>query len=170
MIRMCAWCGIALGMIAEEAPPTGDRVSHGICTDCRVEVLEGAPRGEDDLYASSSTPSFLVSGGMEILEANAATATLLKRDRETIVGEPGGGALGCVHAGPRGECGQSQGCSGCAVLESVSVTHACNVSCSRVPVLLTMDRGAGPEEVHMLVSTSKVGDHVLVVLDRNTGL
>ena len=38
---ICSWCGKDLG---EKEPFVDNRVSHGICEDCRKKIMEGMKR------------------------------------------------------------------------------------------------------------------------------
>lgn len=162
----CAWCGISLPSNGEPHGDDDGRVSHGICTEC-AEVLigqSGVPMRQ--FLQSLQVPLMVVTGEGRVVDVNDPGSTLVGQERSEILGLLSGDVFQCVNASLPGGCGKTVHCSGCTLRNTIEETYRTGESLMRVPATLDVRRGAGHEEADFFVSTAKVGDRVVLRVDR----
>jgi hypothetical protein len=113
-----------------------------------------------------AVPVALVDGEGRVRAVNDKAQAMIGRKTEQIEGLPGGDVFQCAYARLPGGCGNTVHCSGCAIRRTVMETHATGLAQSRVPATLKQQTAAEPQEVRLLISTDKLGDCVLLRIDR----
>jgi ferredoxin len=78
----------------------------------------------------------------------------------------GGEVFECVNARLPGGCGKTIHCSACVVRRSVTTTHRTSLPQSMVPATLKRSSPAGPVNVALQITTVKVGEMVMLRIDR----
>jgi len=153
---VCAWCQ----KIMSESPSPGEAVTHGICAACLRDVIGGSI-GLGDFVDRLSFPVLVTDGGMTVVEANRAAATVLGRAKAALVSQSPGVAIECFGAHAPDCCGQSSVCQGCRLRQSIQDTHADGRPRSGVY------GGDGPAlgPLRFRFSVQKVGDVVMCLIE-----
>lgn len=159
MKRVCAWCGLVMD------PGTRDGstqpVSHGICERCRAEVQATIPIPLDRFLDALDVPAVLVDEEQTI----GAIGRHVADDRHdgSAHGRKVGEVFLCAHAEDH-DCGLSIHCSGCTIRQCVHHTFRTGEPREDVPATLVRTDHPQPEDVALLVSTTRVGTRVLLRL------
>jgi len=121
----------------------------------RIEKFEENEAELSAIYNNYPGIIFLVDEDRRVLKANRPTLEATGCSHDEIVGLRGGEALGCIHAAsdPAG-CGFGINCEECIVRNTVLDSLKTARSHSDVAAPVQIDRGAGVEDLHFLVSTS----------------
>jgi hypothetical protein len=161
MSVVCAWCGATIGYDDLVRP-----VSHGICEKCgrTVHFQEGVPLQE--FLDALEAPVLAVDSDVLVKVANRRARTLLKKDDADIVDRRGGDVFACTHARLPGGCGKTVHCSGCTIRRTVMETDQTGRAFLQVPAYLRQGQPGSENEICLYVSTEKVGDVVLLRIDR----
>ena len=168
MKSACARCGSALepGEAARRGQPV---VSQGLCAQCSHHLLEerGVPLVEylDGLGA----PVAVVDAQVILRAANRQLRELVHQDLSSIEGKRGGDVFECAYARLPEGCGQTVHCSACAIRRAVTETYRTGVSQERVPASLREGASGKARPVELLISTERVGNHVLLRVDSLDG-
>ncbi|MBU2550446.1 MAG: response regulator [Proteobacteria bacterium] len=153
---------------------TGETISHALD---RARSEDALRRSETELFAiyqNAPVIMILFDADPRVLKANRAALEFSGLDPVRVIGIPCGDVLGCVNArkDPRG-CGFSPDCPDCLVRRTIGETRARGMDRYRVEASLCLERGQGPEQRTMLVSSSLLDVDgrrlVLVSLEDVTG-
>jgi PAS domain-containing protein len=163
---ICSWCGRSLIARTEGQQQDGP-ISHGLCDDCRRTVhFQGGVKLHEFLE-SLDAPVVAVDSDVMVKVANRRACEALGKKPQEIADRRGGDVFECAYARLPGGCGRTLHCSGCAIRRSVTETFATGRPKISVPAPLRHESRDGEEErINMYVSTEKVGDLVLLRIDR----
>ena len=166
MYRQCAWCGTSLegDAVAPDADARAE-VSHGICDGCydRLSAGTGIPIAE--FLESLREPVILLDEEHTVGMLNRAALELLDRPG-SVFGERLGTVFDCENAHQPGGCGRTIHCSGCTIRQAVASTHLTGEPRLAVPATLRVVDDPEPSDVDLIISTLKVGDRVLLRVER----
>jgi hypothetical protein len=165
MLRRCAWCGRDLGTVAGSRP-TDDRVTHGICPDCRSRLETGTGIPIEEFLASLDAPVLLIDADHTVGMVNSAAEALLDGNGKRMVGERAGTVFECENSHLPGGCSLTVHCSGCTIRQAVAFTHHTGEPKLNVPATLRVVDDADLADVDLLISTARVGNRVLLKVDR----
>jgi hypothetical protein len=162
--RICAWCKKELG--ESSSSEEQQVITHGICDECALNLRAqmGIPLQEylDGLKA----PVLLVDSDVKVLTANAAVRGLIGKELDYIEGFKGGDVFECAFARLPGGCGKTVHCSGCAIRRTVMDTFRTGESHVRTPAYLNQQVLSETRCLDLSITTEKVGDVVLLRIDR----
>jgi hypothetical protein len=111
-------------------------------------------------------PVLLVTEEGEIRAANQKALSLAGKPEMDLMGQKGGDFFQCVNANLPGGCGRTVHCPGCTVRNTVLNTFETGEPRVRVPATLTVEPQGNREEIALFVTTEKVGDRVLIQIER----
>jgi PAS domain-containing protein len=162
MKTVCAWCSIDI------SPPgiTVAGVSHGICLPCANRIIVHTPFDLRSFLDDVAVPVALVDSAGIVKVVNDKAKAMIGLDQSRIEGLPGGDVFQCIYARLPEGCGNTIHCSGCVIRRTVMETSATGLARSRVPATLKQQTAAGPQDIRFLISTDKLGDCVLLRIDR----
>ena len=160
----CAWCDTHLGATSVEASPPG-RNSHGICADCSSSLLDETGTPLEEFLRGLGVPVLLVSDNVEVLHANQAALGVLGKSADAVTGRLGGEVFECANADLPGGCGRTIHCSACVLRHTVETTYQEGTPQVRVPASLQARAGDGPGSIDLLITTARVGGHVLLKVE-----
>lgn len=165
MERRCAWCGRNLDDGAEERPPDG-RVTHGICPQCRAKLETGTGVPIEEFVASLDEPVLLIDADHTVGMVNRAALDRFHGHGESFIGERTGTVFECENAHLPGGCSLTVHCSGCTIRQAVEFTHHTGEPKLNVPATLRVVDDADLNQIELLISTARVGNRVLLKIDR----
>jgi hypothetical protein len=114
-------------------------------------------------------PVAVVDETGRIKTASDQTCRLLQKKRADIEGYLGGDVFECEYAKLPGGCGETIHCSGCTIRRTVTKTLQTGESQHQVPAYLNQATPDGTQQVHLLISTEKVENVVLLQIDQVGG-
>ncbi len=132
----------------------------GVCPRCLRQVLSPRDHSVSEYLDTIRIPAALVSENLQVLFANTDFRTLRPdADPETLrVGE----MLSCMYTATLGRCGETVTCLLCAMKQSINHTSSTGNGVRARP--MSYPHRKDVRKVY-LISTEKVGDAVLVVLE-----
>ncbi len=119
-----------------------------------------------ELLEKLPVPVFVVDGEYKMRGANHKALDLLICKPEEVVGKLPGIVFQCAHAGLPGGCGRTVQCSGCAIRASVTHTFATGEALCEVRTTIQRGEPGAVEPVTFRISTEKMGDVVLLQVDK----
>jgi PAS domain-containing protein len=164
----CTRCGteLELGLVGSSGEPV---ISHGLCQRCARSLLaqRGVPLVEylDGLGA----PVAVVDHDGVVRAANEKLCELLSQDPSSVRGKLGGDVFECEYAALPEGCGRTIHCSACAIRRTVTDTFDSGISRERVPASLRQGNPGQARSIDLLISTERVGSHVLMRIDMLDG-
>lgn len=161
-MTVCAWCDRVLA--ADTPGNAGGPVTHGICPECLAAVSADRPRPLREFLDQIAEPVLCVGGNVDLVSANAAAERLLGRGLSDSAGILGGDLLCCRWARLPGGCGKTSHCAACTIRRTVTAVHATGRPVAREPAWIDPEGGDG--RIGLLVSAQKVGEVVLLRIDR----
>ena len=164
MRRTCAWCKKNL-----EDSNSGDEaeVTHGICEHCRVSLLSSyAPRDIHKFLSFFSLPVMMLDSDCRVVSANQAALELTDKKPAEINNVLAGNVMSCKHAHLEGGCGQTVHCAACTISDCVIKTYLTEESLHKIPAKLSADKNLQETNIAFLISTEKLGDIVLLRIDK----
>ncbi len=164
MKRVCAWCRKELGRV-HSREGSENLITHGICEDCRDNMLFQTGVGLGEFLDSLGLPVVVVDRGVTIVTGNAQARTLFRKGPAEIEGYKSGDVFECAYARLPEGCGNTIHCSGCVIRRTVMETHRTGRSFLRVPATLNRNDPQDPEKIKLLISTERVLDLVLLRID-----
>jgi hypothetical protein len=157
---VCSFCN---AVISPGQP--GDPVSHGVCPDCYTKIISEHRFNVRKFLDLLDAPVFLVDADVNILAANALAIATVKKPVTEIRGKICGNVIECVNAYLPEGCGKTAFCPDCTVRSSVNETYTTGHPITRRPAVIRRLVGGVEETLHLLVSTRKDGDVVLLRLE-----
>jgi len=161
MKTICSFCNT---VIRPGAVPD-DPVSHGVCKSCYNHILASHGFNARKFLDMLDTPVLLVDGDVRILAANRLAIAIVNKPIDQMKGKLGGKILECVNAFLPEGCGKTPFCPDCPIRTSVNETFATGHEVMRRPADLCRKIRNTEEHVHLLVSTRKDGNVVLLRLE-----
>lgn len=164
MKKVCAWCKIELEAINFEGN-SGEIISHGICAECKENIL-GPQQVEFTTFLDSlSVPIIVVNAIGNAETANTAARVVLEKELPEIIGFQGGVVFDCTYSTLPEGCGKTIHCSGCMIRNTVMDTFISGTSHLEIMAPLTRDAHDETQEINLLISTEKFKDIVLLRID-----
>lgn len=160
---VCAWCAQTL---APGEP--GDPVSHGICPICTRLLGQQRLLPLTELLDQVDVPVVAFGPGLTALGANRAAGKLSPAAATKVDGGKVGDLIECPYALTPEGCGRSVHCSGCAILRMVADTQRDGVARQAHDVVQPVRRKGGAAVVRYCLSTQKVADTVLLIIEDQT--
>lgn len=158
---VCAWCGRMMEETGSAQP-----ISHGICESCAGEVTSRTGMSLKQYLDSLDLPVLAVDSDGAVKVASEKALALLGKTESAVAGRLGGEVFECAYARLPGGCGRTTHCSGCAIRRTVTDTFQTGRARLRVPATLEYDGQDGQKTIALHLSTEKVGDVVLLRIDR----
>ena len=115
---------------------------------------------------SLPAPIFVVNDNVEVQAANTLGLKLLNKESRDVVKKLGGVVFECAYARMPEGCGGTVHCSGCAIRRSVYETAETGESRINIPATLRCDLSNPSHDLAMFISTEKMGDGVLLRIDK----
>jgi len=168
MSRRCARCGADMD-VDHNGPASELVVSQGLCGECarHLAAQGGVPLVE--YLDGLGVPVAVVDRDGVVKAANRQLCDLVRQDLSSVRGKRGGDVFECAYAGLPGGCGQTIHCSACAIRRAVTETMDSGISRERVPASLQQGDPGRPRQAELLISTQRVGSHVLLRIDMMDG-
>ncbi len=164
----CVWCNGPIG------PGEGNRRQGGLikpplCQSCAEFLVFQMGVPLQKFLDSLPAPIFMVDNDATVVAANSKGYGLLHKGPEQVLRRLSGQVFECAYARLEQGCGRTVHCSGCAIRRSIYHTSETGESLSAVPATLRRGDADDPEAVTMLISTEKMGNVVLLRIDRVNG-
>lgn len=164
MKRVCAWCKKSLGH--DEEFSSSGCITHGICSPCAIKITGYKPRTIKSILDFLEEPVFLINPEGVVKAANKSGLKLLGKNLSEIEDELGGDAFECVYAKKEGGCGRTVHCKTCAIRNTVMDTLSTGKGYDNVPAFQNINTGDGPRIIKFHISTQKVGNSILLRIDK----
>ena len=165
MGMMCAWCKAPL----EESAPRHDASSgvHPICLQCASQLQAADKKTAREFLDQFEFPILLMTDGEPRTHiANKNACVFLGKSAEEIEGQLGGDMIECVYARHDGGCGRHIHCKACAIRKSVTYTFTTGKPLCHVPATLEVIHDDATAVISLLITTEKVGECVLVRIEK----
>ncbi len=161
MKKICSFCGkIIYAGSSPESP-----VSHGLCKSCYSGIIMEYGFNIEKFLDLIDAPVFLVDADVNVLAANFLAIEALGKPPELVNGNICGDVIECVNAFLPGGCGKTQFCADCTIRSSVNETFKTGKQITRRPADVTLKTGNQEKQTHLLVTTQKSRDIVLLRLE-----
>ena len=165
MIIVCAACNKTVGKIASAAHPP-DAITHGYCDECVFHLTAQMGIALEEFIEGLAAPVLVVDADGAVVTANALACDHVKKTLPEVKGKRGGEVFECAYAMLPEGCGQTIHCSGCAIRRTVMDTFRTGKAHVHQPATLNHGDPEQPSPAPLLISTEKVGDVVLLRIDR----
>lgn len=166
--RICAWCKKDLGEDLESSAVSdgGEYLTHGICDQCVFHVSASSGINISKYLERHYIPIILVDPEGKIKTGNAKARELLNKDFDQISGLPGGNVFECEYAYLPGGCGKTEHCSACSIRNVVMKSFETGLPLKHQEVYLSQKLSDdSTQELKFIVSTEKVSDTVLLIIE-----
>lgn len=165
MEKLCAWCKKKLGTVYSDMHPE-TIITHGICDECSILLLGEQRENLMELLDNLTAPVVVIDMTGTVKTANRQARNLLDKDLPNIEDYQPGDVFECVYSKLEEGCGNTTHCSGCTIRRTIMDTYQSGKSHLNEPTFLN---GGTLEDIHktnLLISTEKVGDVVLLRIDK----
>jgi PAS domain-containing protein len=163
MARICFRCKRQLQ--PQEELRTEKVVTHGLCTQCTVQLTQDVPNDVREMLNGIPEPVLVLDSRGVVKTANASGQRLLGKNLVDIEGHPGGEVFGCAFANlPKG-CGRTDYCKTCAIRNLVMDTLAHGRGYINVPAFQNIKTPHGNRIMRFNVSTEKIDHQILLRID-----
>jgi len=155
---VCSYCSRHLG---EKAPRDDQRISHGMCDECRAyfeRQIDGLPL--DRYLDGFEAPVMIVDGDGRLVASNEMAATMCGKSQKELIGLLGGEAMECGYARLPGGCGRTVHCETCTIRNAVTATLENRQGLPHAGVKLKREN----EEIQMTIGTTYIGGMVRIVI------
>ena len=160
---VCAWCQKNIGSTSSHLE--NELISHGLCNDCRIK-LEYNFTSLEDFIENLNKPIMIMDNDAIVLGANESVATMLQKSKEEIKNQVTGQVIECVYADLPEGCGNTIHCTGCTIRNTVTKTYETGQSQIDVEAFQFLNTSTGQKHKKFLISTEKLGNHVLIRFDK----
>jgi hypothetical protein len=145
-------------------------VTLGLCDSCAHKVESSAASVAAFINNYDIPLLYLQGDPRQVVTANQRACVQFKKNLANIEGKRGGQVFDCIHSYTEAGCGKDKNCEDCRIKNAIVDTF--NTGKSHQAVSTTLDiRMDGQDFPHNIeVSTEKIGNHVLVKIDKFTGL
>ena len=164
MKRVCAWCKKVIK--DEDDPLSKGNITHGMCSQCFIETTSFNPRTAKQILEYVQEPIFVIDSNGTIKSANKSGQLLVGKEYEEIENALGGDAFECSYASLGSGCGKTEHCKTCAIRNIVMDTLNAGFGFKSVPAYQSIKTSSGTKIIRFLISTEKVGDKVLLKIDK----
>lgn len=165
MGRTCTWCSADIELPAS-GRHGGRSMTEALCTECSEHFVFQMGVPLQAFLDSLPAPIFVVDDDVIVKAANNKGYDLLKKGPDQIRGRLGGVVFECAYARLPEGCGRTVHCSACTIRRSVYYTYETGKSLTEVPATLKWQDQKSGMEIAMLISTEKMGNVVLLRIDR----
>jgi hypothetical protein len=162
---ICAWCKAEIkngGFDKDTEHP----ISHGICPDCTEKMLSKYAMPLTSYLDKFEKPVFLINSEGRILSANNAAYEALNKKPSRVNDHLGGDAFECDYAKLPGGCGNTIHCKTCTVRLTVTDTMLTGKSHTDILAYGDFHFVTGRMNLKFIISTEKIGDKVLLRIDK----
>lgn len=144
-----------------------DGVSHGICPDCVAFFESNHGVGIRDFVNRLGAPVMILDENIRVEAMNLAAGSHVELRLPEVEGLLVGDVMECAHARLPGGCGQAPICiMGCTLRRIVLQTFATGKPMLGVEARQPIMTGQGMREMKFWFSTARVGDRVLLRIDK----
>ena len=161
MKTICSFCNT----IINPGTSPDDPVSHGVCQPCYKRIITQYGLDVQKFLNMLEAPVFLVDDDVNILAANTLAIAAIKKPVEMVSGKLCGNVIECVNSLLPGGCGKTPLCPDCGIRSSVNETYRTGKEIIRHPAVIIRRIEGIDETLHILVTTKKDGDVVLLRLE-----
>ncbi|MFZ4857878.1 MAG: hypothetical protein ACOYL3_15925 [Desulfuromonadaceae bacterium] len=140
-------------------------VSHGICDECKADLLGPKKMSLMDFLDSLDTPVMVVDGEGNVQTANKLAREIIQKDLPDIEGFKGGDVFECAFAKLPAGCGNTVHCRECTIRNTVMNTMQTGISQLRSPAYLLQGTPDDNHEIKFLISTEIFSNVVLLRVD-----
>ena len=161
----CSWCNNEM-LPNESGRSTDRRISLPLCSSCSELLLFQMGVPLQTFLDRLPAPIFVVNNDARVEAANTLGYQFLNKKPQDVVKKLSGVVFECAYARLPEGCGGTVHCSGCAIRRSVFHTYETGESRIEVPATLKYDGPDNPRDVEMLISTEKMGEVVLLRIDK----
>jgi len=161
MRKICSFCKTVI------SPGTApdDPISHGVCNSCYERILTEHRFNTRKYLDLLDAPVFLVDGDANVLAANSLAGAYVKAPFAEVRGSLCGKVLDCINSFlPKG-CGKTDFCPDCTIRNAVTGTYTTGTPVSGKQAVLTRIVHGSEEALHVIISTRKDGNVVLLRLE-----
>jgi transcriptional regulator with PAS, ATPase and Fis domain len=166
MRQICAWCKCELNASSPEMQNQNEPISHGICGDCTRNLLSDKAQPLKKFLDQFSPPVLLVDHQARVLASNNSGLTMLGKEHHEIENQLGGDVFDCRNADLPGGCGKSIHCKACTIRNTILETLKTGQSQQQVPAYPDLHSITKEDKVRFLITTEKVGQAVLLRIDK----
>lgn len=159
---VCAWCKSELDS-TNSSSNNIDKLSHGICEQCSEKFKYQMGVELNEYIEDLPVPILLVTEERIVLAANKIARKVIDKESYQISQQRAGEVFECINAKSQEGCGLTVHCSGCVIRQSVIETYKTGEGISNKPAILHQYRDG---KIDMYISTEKVGDTVLLRVDK----
>lgn len=165
MALHCSWCNNEVS--PEETGRSMDRrISLPLCPSCSELMVFQMGVPLQTFIDRLPAPIFVVDNNGTVEAANSLGYRFLNKKPQDVVKKLQGVVFECAYSRLPEGCGGTIHCSGCAIRRSVHETYETGESRIEVPATLKYDGPDDPRDVEMLISTEKMGEVVLLRIDK----
>ena len=165
MQRICAWCKKYIGETIGDGEPS-HYITHGICEEC-IFYFKTQEVSVRDFLNTFSQPIVAFDWDVRAETANDAYLQLTGKAMSQIEHMMGGQLIECEASRTPEGCGRNVCCTGCAARKSITHTYQTGESLTNVESIHRVHQVDGTiSEIRILFSTEKVGECVLVRMDK----
>ncbi len=168
MGRTCTWCNAEIDL-PDSGRHAGRSMTEALCTECSEHFVFQMGVPLQSFLDSLPAPIFVVDDDVVVKAANNLGYELLKKGPDQIRNRLGGVVFECAYARLPEGCGRTIHCSACAIRRSVYYTFESGKSLIEVPATLKWHDRKIDQEIGMFISTEKMGNVVLLRIDRVEG-
>jgi hypothetical protein len=161
MKTICAFCNTVIN----DDISADNRVNHGICKSCYRRILKDYGFNFRKCLNMLNAPVFLVDSDANVLAANTLAVAAVKKPVTWVRGKLCGDVLMCINAFLPEGCGKTPHCPDCTIRSSVNETYATAKQITRRPAVVIRKKNGNQVTEHLLVSTQKDGNIVLLRLE-----
>jgi hypothetical protein len=161
MKKICSFCGVVLYPGSSPAAP----VSHGVCKSCYTRIIRDQGLNIENYLNLLDAPVFLVDADVNVLAANYLAIVAVGKPPELVNGNICGDVIECVNTFLPEGCGKTPFCPDCTIRASVNETFKTGKPITGRPAEVTQKVGDRAKNTHLLVTTRKSGDVVLLRLE-----
>ena len=165
MIRICSWCKIEMEP-SENPDDFKEGISHGLCDNCFNNIFFQQGVNLSEYLDSLKMAVIAVNPEGVVVTANDSACNMLKKNYKQVEGYLGGDVFECQYARLPEGCGKTIHCSGCTIRRTVMETFSTGKKFSKIPASLRLDESRENQEIHFLISTEKIGDIVLLEIEK----
>jgi PAS domain-containing protein len=159
---ICAWCLKDMGFVEESVHSDTECLSHGICSDCKDNIVFQQGVSLQRYIDSLAIPILVVDSNVMITAVNLAACKTLGKKSVEIVQRMGGDVFECERARLPEGCGKTIHCSGCTIRRTVVQCFTSGEPQIKVSAYVNPD---GPISLKLSITAIKVGASVLLRIE-----
>jgi PAS domain-containing protein len=169
MKQICAWCGANLAETGD-AGENRSPITHGICPACARKLMGHEQLSMSEFLETLDAPVVVTDRDGVVLNANRNARDLLNIELEFVRGKRGGDVIECELSRSPGGCGSTEHCqSGCVIRRSVNHTFDTGEGLQHQLAQQMLITASGVRETRLVISTEKVGELIMLRIDKFDG-